>query len=232
MQDRTETLVPTDSLVVFQSTEGFELRATILRLTRHLAVFEIYGPGTVLQMSEALNEFRIIINDRVVYSGKAVVRNLIPTNTLIVCEVTLEESWVDVDLFSSENQKHALPSHFEKFLTTAQKTYKILPEVKLVVADMQLLFMDLRIWLDQVELAVRSQPSGDRQQFERAILQELQAVLLPILKGLFERFELICQKIDSELRPVHCHYVKRQLHAHVLSAPFMYRTFQKPLGYA
>src|SRR5207249_3357503 len=54
----------------------------------------------------------------------------------------------------------------------------------------------------------------------------------PMLGVLFERFEESCGRIEPELRPAHRSYVKRQLHPLVLCAPFMYRTFQKPLGYA
>ena len=55
---------------------------------------------------------------------------------------------------------------------------------------------------------------------------------MPPLASLFERFEEACKSIEPDLRPAHRYYVKRQLHPLVLCAPFMYRTFQKPLGYA
>jgi extracellular factor (EF) 3-hydroxypalmitic acid methyl ester biosynthesis protein len=38
--------------------------------------------------------------------------------------------------------------------------------------------------------------------------------------------------LDPVLQPMHRNYIKRQLHPLVLCAPFAYRTFQKPLGYA
>jgi extracellular factor (EF) 3-hydroxypalmitic acid methyl ester biosynthesis protein len=41
-----------------------------------------------------------------------------------------------------------LPEQFSGFLREWQKTYKVLPEFKVVVADMQSLFTDMRLWLD------------------------------------------------------------------------------------
>jgi extracellular factor (EF) 3-hydroxypalmitic acid methyl ester biosynthesis protein len=47
-----------------------------------------------------------------------------------------------------------------------------------------------------------------------------------------ERLEMISDKIEEELRPVHQNFSKRQLHPLVLCSPFAHRTFHKPLGYA
>jgi extracellular factor (EF) 3-hydroxypalmitic acid methyl ester biosynthesis protein len=117
-------------------------------------------------------------------------------------------------------------------MRSSQESFRILPEFKLTVADMQIFLQDLRRWLEQVELGVLSQPAGDRQEYERRIIRELQEPVGRALETLFEKFEECCQRIPAELQPAHCSYVKRQLHPLVLCAPFMYRTFRKPLGYA
>src|SRR5205823_8968400 len=86
-----------DSLIVCRNSQGLEVRATPLRMTRHLVVFEVYNPYSILQLSEVLNEFQIIVNERLIYSGRAVVSNLVNTGILIVCEATLDEAWLDID---------------------------------------------------------------------------------------------------------------------------------------
>jgi hypothetical protein len=58
-----------DSLIVCRNSQGLEVRATPLRMTRHLVVFEVYNPYSILQLSEVLNEFQIIVNERLIYSG-------------------------------------------------------------------------------------------------------------------------------------------------------------------
>jgi hypothetical protein len=97
---------------------------------------------------------------------------------------------------------------------------------------MQTFLTDLKLWLEQVELGIRSLPAADRAQAERDTVQQLQQSASPALTFFFEKFEALCQNIPRELQPAHRAYVKRQLHPLVLCAPFMYRTFQKPLGYA
>jgi extracellular factor (EF) 3-hydroxypalmitic acid methyl ester biosynthesis protein len=213
-------------------SQGTQLRANCLRLNRHVAVFEVLTPQAVLQSSEVLTEFSITLNGRTVYTGRAVVKCVISSSTTLVCEVTLADSWVDVESLGVERAAGKLQSDFADFLRISSNGFRILPEFKLMVADLQMFLLDLRQWLDQAEFRVQCQSSGNQQNYESEILRSLESDTRPVLTRLFERFEEACGRIDPDFRPAHAHYVKRQLHPIVLCAPFMYRCFQKPLGYA
>src|SRR6185436_7851790 len=218
-----------ESLLVCQSSQGLEIRGTIVRLSRHGVAFEVYAPGIVLRTSEVLSDFKIFLNDRHIYSGRGVVNSLIGTGTATVCEASLEDGWVDIDLLSLESNKD-LPASFGEFLQQWQKSYNILTEYKVVVADMHSFLTDLRLWLEQIELGIRSSPSGERIKIEEQVAQKLGTSTTPALTTLFERFEQAALKIEPDLQPAHRAFSKRQLHPLLLCSPFLYRTFQKPLG--
>jgi extracellular factor (EF) 3-hydroxypalmitic acid methyl ester biosynthesis protein len=229
----TENGKMSGNMVVGQSNQGAEIRASLLRFTRYLAVFEIYNPAIVLRTSEVISEFKIILQDRTVYSGRAVVRGLVNPGLMTICEVTLtESSWMDVEFASEMIGNGQLLKNFSGFMQEWQKLYKVLPEFKVVIADMQSFLSDLRLWLDQVELGIRSSPSADRTSLERDVIGQLRKSAVPIVNGLFDRFEAVSKKVDEELRPAHMAFGKRQLHPLLLCSPFVYRTFTKPLGYA
>src|SRR5436190_5702798 len=137
--------------ILCRNSQGVEIRATPLRMTRYLVVFEVYNPYSILQLSEVLHEFKIIMNERLVYSGRAVVSNLVNTGIVLVCEATLDDNWLDVDLFSPMNQRDKLLTEFGDFIKEWQKIHTVLPEFKVVVADIQTLLVDSRRWLEQVE---------------------------------------------------------------------------------
>jgi extracellular factor (EF) 3-hydroxypalmitic acid methyl ester biosynthesis protein len=223
--------VTQDSIVVFKTGQGLEMQATLLKLTRFQAAFEVFGPA-ILRASEVLQDFKIFAHDHPVYCGRAIVSELVNTGTVLVCEAALQDDWVDVDFAALASQNGELKNGFNQFLQQWQKLYKITPEYKVLIADMQTFLTDLKLWLEQVELGIRSLPSADRAQAEREAVQKLQQSASPALAFFFEKFEALCQNIPRELQPAHRAYVKRQLHPLVLCAPFMYRTFQKPLGYA
>jgi extracellular factor (EF) 3-hydroxypalmitic acid methyl ester biosynthesis protein len=221
-----------DTFIVCRNSQGTEIRATSLRLTRYLVVFEVYNPYSILQLSEVLTDFRIFMNEKLVYSGRAVVSNLVNTGIFLVCEASLEEGWLDVDLFSPVQQAESLESEFGKFLKEWEKVQVVTPDFKVAIADMQTLLVDLRHWLEQVEFGIRSEPSGDRLQREREVVERLKEPFFMRVAELGGRFEAIANSIPEDLQPTHRAYGRRQIHPLILCAPFLYRTFQKPLGYA
>jgi len=222
-----------ESSVSFLTAEGLELRAAPVRVTRHTAVFELYNPNVLPRLSEVLSEFAIILQDRKVYSGRAIVRGVVDTGNTATCEVKLDEScWRDIDLSLLSKHDGQLAQEFNSFINEWQKLYKILPEFKIVIADMQSFFMDLRLWLEQIELGVRSQPAGNRIEIERDAILEVQEPIVKSALQILEKFELAAQKVGPDLRPAHMYYMRRQIHPLVLCAPFIHRTFYKPLGYA
>jgi len=223
-----------DTLVLGQTSQGAEIHATLVRLTRYAAVFEIYSPMLVLRASEVINDFKVVVQGRTVYAGRAVVRSLVNAGTIVVCEATLAETgWRTVGVAEEGNGHGGLRERFSEFMEEQQKIYKIRPAFKLAVADMQTFLADLQLWCDQIELSVRSrQHSGEPERFEHEALEEIKEPVLSTLATHFERFEEVAANIEPELRAAHNTYAKRQLHPLVLCSPFMYRTFQKPLGYA
>jgi len=222
-----------ESLVVCQNSQEMECRARLLRLTRYLAVFEIFNPEFVLRASEVLQDFRILFQDRLVYSGRAVVRNQLNAGSGMICEATLsEESWMDVQFTPEMITNGKLREQFGDFLQEWQKLYRVLPEYKVMIADMQSFLAELRLCLDQVELRIRASSPLDRARLEQEASEELCQPVIPCVNVLFEKFEGIAEKLEADLLPAHQNYMRRQLHPLVLCAPFANRTFHKPLGYA
>jgi extracellular factor (EF) 3-hydroxypalmitic acid methyl ester biosynthesis protein len=222
-----------ENQVTFLTAEGVELHGALTRLTRNAVFFELYNPDAAPRFSETLEEFKIILQEQTVYSGRATVRNVLDAGTKIVCETTLRESdWTDLDPGTVLQRDGELAKEFKSFLNNWQKLYKVSPEFKVAVADLQTFLHDLRLWLEQVELSVQAQPKSKQDEAERKILQVLLEPLLPTLASLFEKFERLISKIENDPGLSHSLYAKRLLHPLVLSAPFMRRTFEKPLGYA
>ncbi len=226
-----ETTSFADSAMVCKNGNGTDLHATLLRLSRRQVVLELYDPHIVLQMSEVLS-LKISSGQQRVYSGRAVIRNLVNTGTTMICEATLDEIWGDEDSVAPVSPVKNLQQGFADFIQTWQKVYKIVPEYKILIADMQSFLMDLRLWLEQIEIEISASVSNDRLQLEQKTIQEISPRVIQIINTFFDKFETIANNLDEKARPIHMAYMKRQLHSLVLCSPFAYRTFQKPLGYA
>ena len=123
-------------------------------------------------------------------------------------------------------------SGFVGFLQGWQRVYRVLPEFKVVVADLHAFLSDLRLWMDQRELGVTSKGSDLTAESAVGELRSLQDQAVDAINLLHERFEEIAEEVDEELLPAHEHFARRHLHPLVLCSPFGHRAYHKPLGYA
>jgi extracellular factor (EF) 3-hydroxypalmitic acid methyl ester biosynthesis protein len=220
-----------ETLISCQNSHGVDIHATLLQLNRFSVSFEFYSPVGVLRLSEVLNNFKIISQGVPIYTGRAVLTNLIHVGAVGVCEATLDEACLDLSLIATFEPPN-LHAGFDRFMEDWAKTYRVGSEFKVVMADLQTLFTDLRLWIEHLEMGVRSQPVSDHARMEMEILRTLEKPILPLAFPLLEKFELLASRVEPELQAAHRAYMKRQIHPLVLCSPFLYRTFQKPLGYA
>lgn len=221
-----------ESLVVFQNSQGLELRGSLLRLRRHQIVFEMYDPTAVLRVSEVLSNFKIFVASQIVYSGKAVISNLIHSGTTVVCEARLDDVWINPEEGSPGLAAARLNEEFEGFFREWQRHFRVTPEYRLFVSELHSFFHDLRLWLEQVELNVRSVPSGSNQRLEHELAEGIGQKALTVFHTFVERFEAIAARLEPDAVPAHQAYMRRQMHPLLFCAPWVYRTVSKPLGYA
>src|SRR5687767_4870568 len=99
MDDASAILSPEGEILIsFETGQWQEIRAAAINVTRQKAVFELYDPRLPLRVSEVLPSFKITIGTLPVYVGRAVLSHLVSTNTLLVCVVTLQDGWMDLDI--------------------------------------------------------------------------------------------------------------------------------------
>ena len=222
---------PAESLVSWRTAEGIELKGRLLRISPHSAAFELHHSHLILRHSEVLAPFLVTVNGVSAYSGRAVVTHVVNTGQALVCEATLDSA-LDPGVFTAMGDAGQLAERFRSFMRQWQETYRILTPYKVAVADLQSYLIQLRQWLEQLELSIRATPAGDRLKLEHDTLEKLGKEVLPIIDQFFETFETVTPSIEPGMLPAHRAYLQQQLHPLTLCSPFAYRTFAKPLGYA
>jgi len=212
------------SSVTFRNSQGVAAGGTLLHLTRNVVVFEVYNPYSIVQLSEVLSDFRISRGERVVYSGRTVVSNLVPTGLMLIVSATLVDPWKDlVGLPAGE----ALRSEVADFVRDFDATHKLQPQYQLSVTNISAFLAELSRWLDQFEL-----DAGGQRVDDGPVIQTLRESLAPKIGDLFGTFESVAASVAPEESIAHKAFARRELHPLMLVAPFVHRTFTKPLGYA
>jgi len=221
----------TPASISCSNSQGTHLAANVLRLKRYSVVFEIYNPYSIVQTSEVLDDFKIYVDQKIIYSGKATVSSLLNTGIFLVCEVILEDAWIDVQLYGA-SESSSLSDQLQVFFNDWQTSNDIEIPVKLVVSDMENLFVGMQKWLERIDLSIRSTSTRSRVDIEKEVFSEIKEDIVTQFDEMLATFVDATQEIPEKNVPMHKAYIRRQLHPLLLCSPFLYRTYAKPLGYA
>lgn len=225
------------SVITCRNSQGTELTANLLRITRYSVVFEVYNPYSILQLSEVLSDFRIMASRRLLYQGKAVVSNLLNTGIVLVCEAMLDEGWVEVDFLSgvsgaSLDGSANLANQFATFMGEWKSANHVHDPFKLAVADLASTLTGIQQWLTGIDVGIRTTVTRRREDLEQEIFAGIEDRVVNEVLPTMHHFEEVSAEVGQAEIAVHKSYVRRELHPIVLCSPFLYRTYTKPLGYA
>ena len=192
--------------VAFQTADGVEVRARLLRLTRHAVAFEASQLTATLRTSEVLSNFKITGDQRVLYFGRAVVSNVMNTGESLMAEAKLDSLGPETAFFLPPGSGSSLPAAYDTFLRNWQKHYRISAEFKVLVADVQSYLTGVRHWLEGWEFSLN--PQADKAAQEREILAAVAPRIIAAFNGQHERFEEIIYALPPEMRGAHQDFVR------------------------
>lgn len=219
-----------NSHVAFRNSQGADARGTLLKLTRTTLIFEVYNPYSIVQLSEVLHGVQIRRGERVVYRGGAIVNNLVNTGLMLIVSATLLDSWSDLSgiLFDSSGVQREV----EQFVNDWRSSSQLQPGYQLVVARLRSFLTELNRWMEQIDIALEDDDTKRHGEAYRAIFDDLTTPIVPHLQELFFNFEEEAAAVPEEHVTTHKRLVQNDLHPLMLRAPFVHRSFYKPLGYA
>ncbi len=225
-------LVEKDSFIVCRNSHGMPVRGTLIHFSNQNSIFEVYNPFSILQLSEVLSDFKIMMGDRTLYVGRAVVSSLANTGIMLVCEVTLVDPWHDVDILSILSDENALRDEVARFVSEWKSNNNIIPAFKVLTSDFQGFLSDLSLWLNQVEMTIGRTRPENVEQLNMDLVEKVVEPVQPVAREFLQRLEQLAATIPPELTALHKAYLRRDVHPLTLCCPFVHRTYTKPLGYA
>ncbi len=219
-----------DSLIKFTNSQGTGATGTLVQISRNSIVIEVYNPYSIVQLSEVLSDLHIRRENRVIYQGRAVVSTLVNTGLYLIVSATLVDPWKD--LSGLEQDPIGIKEEAQRFLSDWESTHQLEQSFQLVINEIRSLLLELSRWLEQVDLFADNDGVTHNREQTNELFTELQLPLLPKLQTLFLRFEEEAAKIKKDKVSIHRNFAQRDLHPLLLRSPFLWRTFNKPLGYA
>lgn len=208
--------------------EGEAVRGTIIKLQRKSMVMEVYNPYSIVQTSEVLSELTIRFGTTIAYQGKAVVISMVNTGLTAIVSVTLIDEWRELN--SVVVVPGAVRAEAQAFVADWTQRFQIQRDYQVVVNETRAYLSDVSRWVEQVDLS-ESLPKVDGQ-LREDIFYELVNPLVHKTKFYLDMLENEASLIDIEQTSLHSAFAQSSLHPLLLRAPFVFRTYTKPLGYA
>ena len=217
-----------DPLVSFRNAEGEAVRGTIINLQRKSLVMEVYNPYSILQVSEVLADVTVRYSISIAYQGKAVVISLVNTGLTVIASVTLIDEWHELNDVALT--PGAVRAESQAFVQDWTQRFQIRRDYQIVVNETHAFLSDASRWLAQVDISNTLPKVAGKLRSD--VFYELAAPLMAKTKYFFDTLNYEASKVDAELASAHRSFAQMALHPLLLRAPFVFRSYTKPLGYA
>jgi extracellular factor (EF) 3-hydroxypalmitic acid methyl ester biosynthesis protein len=210
--------------------QGEAVRATIVNLQRRSLVMEVYNPWSIVQVSEVLSELTVRMGTRNAYVGKAVVISLVNTGLTAMVSASLTDEWRE--LTEVALAPGVIGQKAQAFVQDWSERFRIRRDYQIVVNETRAFLADASRWLEQVDLAEATPGPWPAAKLSTEYFTELAMPLMGKMKTCFDQLNHEASLVDEELAPAHRAFAQAALHSLILRAPFVFRTYTKPLGYA
>lgn len=220
---------PFDPVVTFRNSQGEAARGTLTSLQRRSLVMEVYNPYSIVQVSEVLSELNIRSGERSIYKGQAVVVSLLNTGLMAVVSLTLTDAWNDLGVI--DHSTRSVSDAVGRFVAEWEARPRIGEAYQVVVNDLRAYFAEVTRWLDQADITA-GLPRDAQGRVRDEVFYEIAQPLMATVREYLVRFEEEAAKVPPDTEAAHRAFAQAAIHPLVLRAPFVYRTFAKPLGYA
>jgi extracellular factor (EF) 3-hydroxypalmitic acid methyl ester biosynthesis protein len=190
---------------------------------------EIYNPYSLVQISEVLRELVVRSGDRSIYNGKAVVVSLVNTGLMAVVSVSLTDEWSEFNAIRGDLSR--VSDEASRFVEEWEARFRINRSYQVIISEFRAFLSEASKWADQADMSdvlPREQDGRIREDVFYDLAEPIMRKGAAYLTWLEEEGK----KISAEDSVAHRNFAQTALHPLLLRAPFVYRTFAKPLGYA
>lgn len=224
-----QPLRPIDPVITFRNSQGDAVRGTLTNLQRRSLVMEVYNPYSIVQVSEVLSELTVRSGDKSIYKGKGVVVSLMNTGLMALVSVTLIDEWSDLNAIRGDLTQVGLES--QRFVEEWEARFTVGRDYQVVVSEFRAFLAETSRWADQADMSalLPREPDG---RIRADVFDELAAPIMKKGAEYFVSLESEGKRVRPEDSVMHRNFAQTALHPLLLRAPFVYRTFAKPMGYA
>lgn len=219
-------------IVVFTFKNKQEVSHKILNFSKYGLAFQLEENENLFKLGDVLESLQVVVNNEMVYSGKATIVNLREEDKGLAIGVSLRGTLLDIEKIFSIKRTEETSRELIHHLKTFWISDKVDLNFKTQIADIRYFLEKIKKVLDIEEDSLKSEVSGIRKSIEKKLIFDVGREVFEYLDRAFESLNIIAKNFNAEQHNIHKEYFQSHLHSLFLLSPFVLRCFTKPLGYA
>jgi extracellular factor (EF) 3-hydroxypalmitic acid methyl ester biosynthesis protein len=218
----------------WRSFYGEEKLAAVKDLSRYGCRVALPSDQVNERIFTKINRATIEIDGAVAYLGPITfVNERREMDGVISLGATFEGAGCDLDALSAATGLRTLgiESDLEKVLQVSQS---VLPEFKILVADLNALLQEVKQKMDIEEKRISEAEGSENHQYRLAerTISIAQSIYAPKLQTILSSFQNIVKEMPLDQEIPHKQYFRLNFQSLVKGTPFLERGIKKPLGYS
>nr|WP_229507102.1 class I SAM-dependent methyltransferase [Pseudoduganella rivuli] len=190
---------------------------------------EVYNPHSIVQVSEVMTELTLRRGAANAYVGKAVVISLVNTGLTAVVSLRLIDEWRELGMV--EWAPGAVRTAALDFVRDWDERDRIRSAYQIAINETRAYLTDVARWVEQADLS-DALPKDGEGRLRADVFAELSEPFIVRLRGYLDDINDEAALVEETQAVAHRAFAQHALHPLVLRAPFVFRTYTKPLGYA
>jgi extracellular factor (EF) 3-hydroxypalmitic acid methyl ester biosynthesis protein len=215
--------------------DGEKVATKILDISRFGARVSCNNSDVSLRAGDTTIQSNFSLNDTKIYSGRISVVNESRVNGLSVTfGIAFDEQGIDPDQIKAILDSDTLQSGLVTTKRLVEVSALVRPDFKILVADLNTLFQDLRMRLTEEESRIEQSATSPnhRKRLEEHAVNLAISLYVDDIHSLFSKFKQITDSLEFDESVIHKRYFRTNFHPLVIGSPFVSRSYNKPLGYA
>ena len=169
-----------------------------------------------------------------VLKGEAIVINESNHQSGISYGLSFVNQFIDLDRARAIISNNSTREKFSNFSDLLGLLNEVKPEFKILVADLNSFFQDLKNKLETEQKLIEknSLSEGHRKRMEEHVLELAVNLNIHAISDIFSKFQSIVNNLSPEENSLHKRYFRLNFKNLINQTPFLKRAYEKPLGYA
>lgn len=213
--------------------DGLVLPAELVDISEFGCCIRIAHTDTI-SVNTIFEEFDIRVEEQCIYSGPAKVANERIDGTRLSLGIEFCGQSVDVTRLRSINQTRENRKELASITDSFASRLEIDQEFKVLCSDFVYLLNNIKNTLarEQEKISDVAVSQKHKSSLEEQIITVAVSLYTKLIQDFFKEFTILTSDINTDKGSLYKSYFKSIFHPIFLSAPFIQRAFEKPLGYA